>query len=395
MKYCVLIMDGAAGYALADKGHKTTLELANTPNLDRLAREGTLGMTLNVPEGMEPSSAIACMSLMGYDPKKYYSGRAPIEARSMDIALNDNDAVFRCNLVTLKDGVMKSYCSGHITDAESHEIIATLNEKIGNDRIKFYPGVSYRHLVVIKDGLELLKAECTPPHDISDKFVAEYRPKGAGALFLSNLMAKSEEILRVHPVNKRRVSENQLPATSVWLFWGGKRTANLPLFSEVYRKRAAMSSGVDLLRGISAMAGIDILNIPGVTGGLDTDYAAQIDGALAALEKYDVVIVHVESPDEAGHMGSYEEKIKAIEMIDSQMVGKMAACRAQDLRLLILPDHPTPIPVKTHTPGPVPFILWGAGIENNSGEAYSEKEAASTGFFVNQGHSLMSKLLYS
>ncbi len=313
----------------------------------------------------------------------------------MGIELKDKEVAFRCNLVTLQNGLMKSYCSGHITDSEASELIKSLDERLGGDRIRFYPGVSYRHLVVIKDGEEMLKAECTPPHDISDKFVAEYRPKGPGGLFLNNIMSKSEEVLRNHPVNKRRIEQNKLPATSAWLFWGGKRTDNLPSFEAVYKKTAAMTSGVDLLRGIATMGGIDILHIKGVTGGLDTDYDAQIDAALQALDKYDVIIVHVESPDEAGHAGDLKEKVKALEMIDSRMVKRMMEYKKYPLRMLILPDHPTPIGLKTHTPGPVPFILYGPGIEDNGASSFSEKEAESTGFFVNQGHSLMSKLLYS
>lgn len=388
-------MDGAAGLPHADRDHKTSLELARIPTIDRLTREGLLGLVVNVPEGMEPSSAIACLSVMGYDPKKYYSGRGPIEAKSMGVELKDKEVAFRCNLVTLKEGIMHSYCSGHITDAEAHELITSLNEKLGTDRIRFYPGVSYRHLAVIKDGEEMLKAECHPPHDISDKFVAEYRPKGPGALFLNNLMVKSEEVLKNHPVNKKRVAEGKLPATSIWLFWGGKRIDNLPSFETVYKNKAAMTSGVDLLRGIATMAGVHILNIPGVTGGLDTNYDTQIEGALKAFDDNDVVIIHVESPDEAGHAGSLEEKIKALEMIDSRMVTRLAEYNKNPMRILILPDHPTPVAVKTHTPGPVPFVLYGPGIENNGGLCYSEKEAESTGFFINQGHSLMSKLLFS
>jgi 2,3-bisphosphoglycerate-independent phosphoglycerate mutase len=395
VKYCVLIMDGAAGYPIAAQGRKTSLELADTPHLDYLAQRGSLGLVHNVPEGMEPSSAIACMSLMGYDPRKYYGGRGPIEAKSMGVELKEKEVAFRCNLVTLKEGVMKSYCSGHITDAESHEIIAALDAKLGDARVKFYPGVSYRHLVVVKDGEGMLAAECTPPHDISDKFVAEYRPKGGGALFLDNLMSKSETVLRNHPVNRRRIDQGKLPATSIWLFWGGKKTADLPAFKEVYKKDAIMTSGVDLLRGIAAMAGIQNLHIPGVTGGMDTDYEAQIKGALQALKEHDVVIVHVESPDEAGHAGSLEEKIKALESIDKQMVKPLLEYADEPMRLLILPDHPTPVAVKTHTPEAVPFILYGPGIESNGSRSYSEKEAEGTGFFINQGHSLMSKLLYS
>lgn len=395
MKYVVLIMDGAAGYPISSKGGKTSLELASIPHLDALAREGIMGLALNVPEGMEPSSAVACLSLMGYDPRKYYSGRGPIEARSMGIALAPGEVAFRCNLVTLKEGMMKSYSSGHITDAEAAELIAALNDKMADSKIRFFPGVSYRHILTVKDGAALLKSTCIPPHDISDRYVSEFRPKGEGSLLLNNLITRSEEILRNHPVNIRRVGQGKLPATSIWLFWGGKKVDDLPPFGTRYQKKTALTSGVDLLRGIAALTGIDILQIPGVTGGLDTDYDSQINGVLEALEKYDVVIVHVESPDEAGHAGSLEEKVKALEAIDSRMVARLREYKKHHLRLMILPDHPTPIAIKTHTPEAVPFLLHGPGFDSTTAAGYSEKEAAATGFFVNEGHSLMSKFIFT
>jgi 2,3-bisphosphoglycerate-independent phosphoglycerate mutase len=394
MKYVVLIMDGAAGYPVASQGGKTSLELARKPHLDRLAREGIVGLCCNVPPGMEPSSAVACMSLMGYDPARYYSGRAPIEARSMGVDLKKGEAAFRCNLVTIQGGAMKSYSSGHITDAESHELIRAVNARLGSDRVSFHPGVSYRHLLVVRDGEELLKAQCTPPHDIPDKPVVNFLPRGDGSRMLNELMSKSVDVLRDHPVNAARAAKGLLPATSLWLFWGGLRADDLPVFSRTYGKKAAMTSGVDLLRGIASMAGMDILSIPGVTGGLDTDYAGQIAGVLKALNDYDLVIAHVESPDESGHMGSLEEKVKSIEMIDQHMVKALAEYGKDDLKLLILPDHPTPLSIKTHTSDPVPFLLYGPGVESNGADAYSEKEAEKTCFVVAEGCSLMGKLVF-
>jgi 2,3-bisphosphoglycerate-independent phosphoglycerate mutase len=387
-------MDGAAGYPLLDREKKTCLELAKKPHLDSMAKEGTLGLVCNVPQGMEPSSAIACMSLMGYDPKQYYSGRGPIEAKSMGIELKAKEAAFRCNLVTVADEKMKSYSSDHISDKESHVLIKTLNEKLGNDRTRFYPGVSYRHLLVVKDGEELIKARCTPPHDIPDMPVMDYMPQGTGSRPLNELMYKSKEILKNHPVNRKRVEQGKLPATSIWLFWGGNGIEKLPPFAEVFKKSAAMTSGVDLLKGIAKMAGIENLDIKGVTGGLDNDYRAQMAYAVKALDKKDVVIIHVEAPDEAGHMGLVEEKIKAIEAIDREMVKQLADYNKGALRILVLPDHPTPITVQTHTADPVPFLIYGPGIDNNSAKAFTEKEAESTGFIVSEGHSLMGKLLF-
>ena len=396
MKYIVLIMDGASGYPIPDRHDGTALSLATKVHLNALVKKGTLGLAHNVPEGMEPSSAVACLSVLGYDPRKSYTGRGPIEALALGITLNAYEVAFRCNLVTLENGNMKSYCCGHITDAESHALIAALNEKLGDDRIRFYPGVSYRHILVVKKGEDLLSAECTPPHDISDKPVALYRPRGnISARFLDDLMRRSELVLKDHPVNKARMAAGKLPATSAWLFWGGAALSDLPRFEDVYKTKACLTSGVDLLRGLARLTGIEILDIKGVTGGLDTDYTAQIEGALAALDTHDLVVVHVESPDEAGHMGSLAEKIKAIEEIDSKMVGRILQYDKDKFRLLVLPDHPTPVSVKTHTPDPVPFLLYGPNIDSNSGEAYTETEAESTGFLVTQGQILMGKLIFS
>jgi 2,3-bisphosphoglycerate-independent phosphoglycerate mutase len=331
---------------------------------------------------------------MGYDPRKYYSGRGPIEARSMGVELKPGEAAFRCNLVTITEGRMKSYCAGHISDPEAAALIKTLNSTLGSDKVTFYPGVSYRHLVVVKEGEALLKAKCTPPHDIPDKPIIDFMPEGPGNTLLAQLMTRSREILRKHPVNEKRVEKGLEPANSIWLFWGGKKVDDLPPFTSVYKKKAALTSGVDLLRGIARMAGIDVLEIKGVTGGLDNDYDAQAEGAIRALADHDVVIVHVEAPDEAGHMGSIEGKIKAIEAIDQRMIKKFLDYKEHKLRLMVLPDHPTPILLRTHVADPVPFLLHGTDYESNSASAYTEKEAESTGFFVNEGHFLMGKLLF-
>ncbi|MBL8027979.1 MAG: cofactor-independent phosphoglycerate mutase, partial [Fibrobacteres bacterium] len=234
MKYVILIADGASGHPVPEAGGKTSLEYAKTPNLDFLVSHGEIGRTMNVPAGMEPSSAIACMSLIGFDPKIYYSGRAPIEAVSMGIDLKPGEAAFRCNLVTIEDGAMKSYCTGQISSEESHELIAALNDAKLDPRVRFFPGVSYRHIAVIQNGLELLNAVETPPHDISDKKIAQYRPHGEGGAFLDNLMVKSEAVLKNHPVNLKRIARGELPATTVWLFWGGGSSREMPSFKQQY-----------------------------------------------------------------------------------------------------------------------------------------------------------------
>lgn len=385
-------MDGAAGWPLKQHGGKTCLELARTPNLDRLAGEGTLGLTSNVPAGMEPSSAIACMSVMGYDPAVYYKGRAGIEAKSMGIPVNKGEVVFRCNVVTVQDGKMKDYSAGHISTGESRQLIEAVNEKLGSDRITFYPGVAYRHIVKIKNGESSLEAECTPPHDISGKPVAGFLPKGPGSEILLDLMKRSEAVLKDHPVNIARRSRGELPATTIWLFWGTGQIPEMPTFKKAYGLSAAMTSPVDLLRGLAKMAAMDVLEINGVTDGPDNDYPAQAAGALAALDKHELVVVHIESPDEAGHSGKVEEKVTAIEKIDSEVLGRLLAYK-EDLKLQIMPDHPTPIEIKTHCSDPVPFLLWGKGIKPNGGKRFTEVEAKKTGLFIGTGCTIIGKLV--
>jgi 2,3-bisphosphoglycerate-independent phosphoglycerate mutase len=392
MKYCVLIIDGAAGWALPERGGKTCLELARVPNLEAMAREGSLGLVRTVPQGMEPSSACACMSVLGYDPKVYYRGRSAIEAISMDIPVAEDEIVFRCNLVAVRDGKMWSYSSGHIDTGEARALIAALNEKLGNDNIHFYPGVRYRHICKIKGHDDALLANCIPPHDIPYKPIAGFLPKGSGSEFLRDLMEKSKAVLKEHPVNMKRKARGDIPATMVWLFWGSGRIPEMPSFKQVYGLSAAMTSGVDLLRGLARMAGMAVLDIPGVTDGLDNDYAAQAVGALKALEKYDLVAIHVEAPDEAAHAGSVDDKIEAIQMVDKEVVSRIRSRKPDKLRVLVLPDHPTPIKIQTHTDEPVPFMLWGSGFASNGAKRFTEAEAKSTGVFIEDGYKIMTEL---
>ena len=393
MKYCVLIIDGAAGLPLAERNGQTCLELARTPNFDVMAVESTLGLARTVPPGMEPSSACACMSLMGYDPTIYYKGRASIEAKSLDIDIGKEDVVFRCNLVTVRDGKMFDYSAGHIGTDEAGEIIKALNEEIGNDEVKFYPGVSYRHILKIKGHEETLKATCTPPHDIPGRLVKEYLPRGVGSDSLRDLMARSETLLRGHKINVGREKRGEPPVTAIWLFWGSGQVPDMPAFKKVYGLKAAMTSGVDLLRGLARMVGMDILDIKGVTDGPDNDNAAQAAGALGSLKSHDLVVVHIEAPDEAGHEGDIDGKIEAIQKIDEEVISRLLACRGEALRVLIMPDHPTPIVTRTHNAEPVPFMLWGEGFASNGAKRFTEKEAARTGLFLDPGYSIMSKLV--
>jgi len=386
-------MDGAAGLPLSEHGGKTSLELAETPNLDAMAPEGTLGLVRTVPDGMEPSSACACMSLLGYDPVQYYQGRAAIEARSMGIPIGEGEVVFRCNLVAVRDGRMWDYSAGHIGSDDSRKLIDALNEKLGSDEVRFYPGISYRHICKLKGHEDMLRATCTPPHDIPDKPIEDYLPSGPGSDFLKKLMLASQDVLREHPVNVARRAAGERPATMTWLFWGSSQPTEMPAFQQVHGLKAAMTSGVDLLNGLARMAAIDVLDIPGVTDGLDNDYKAQAIGALKALDDHDLVVIHVEAPDEAAHSGSMADKIEAIQRIDREMVSQFHAWKRDELRLLVLPDHPTPLATRTHSGAPVPFMLWGSGFAGNGAKRFTELEAGKTGLLIDPGYNIIKLLV--
>lgn len=390
-----MIIDGAAGLPLPERGGKTCLELAHTPNLDVMAQEGILGLVRTVPPGMEPSSAGACMSVLGYDPKVYYRGRAAIEAKSMGIPVGDGEVVFRCNLVAVRDGKMWDYSSGHISTAEAQPLISALNDNLGNDQVRFYPGVSYRHICKLRGREDTLLATCTPPHDIPGKPIAEFIPRGSGSDLLRDLMKRSEAVLREHPVNVERRSRGDVPATMLWLFWGSGQVPDMPLFQQAYGLKAAMTSGVDLLLGLAQMVGMDSLKISGVTDGQDNDYAAQADGALQALEGHDLVVIHIEAPDEAAHAGVIDDKIEAIQKVDGEVLSRLRSWRGDTLRVLIMPDHPTPIETQTHSPDPVPFLLWGVGFTANGASRFTEAEAAKTGLFIDPGYIIMGRLVGS
>ncbi len=390
-KYFFLIMDGAAGWALPAYGDRTCLELAETPNLDALVREGRMGLVRTVPPGMEPSSACACMSLLGYDPRVYYKGRGSIEARSMELPVGDGEVVFRCNLISASEGRMGSYSCGYIGNEEAHELVGALNEALGNREVSFHPGISYRHICKIRGHEETLSATCTPAHDIPGGLIADHLPEGEGSEYLRDIMHRSEAVLANHPVNIRRRARGEPPATMVWLFWGSGQIAPMPSFRDKFGLRAAMTSGVDLLLGLAKMADMRVLSIPGVTGDIGNDYGAQLRGALDALRSNDLVVAHVEAPDEAGHDGSITDKVEAIERIDRDMVAPLRRLGPQGIRLLIAPDHPTPIRVQTHVPDPVPFLMWGTGFAPNGAAHFTETEAARTGLLVDEGYRLMAE----
>lgn len=392
MKYVVLIMDGSAGEPVAERGGKTTLELAHTPNLDAMAAAGTVGLAHNVPPDLDPDSAVACMSIFGYDPKVYYTGRSPIEAKSLGIAAAEGDVLFRCNPVTIQNGKMVSHSAGSITTEEGHQLIASLNEKLGTEKIHFYPGVSYRNILKLKGAEDTALAFCTPPHDIPGKTAADFLPSGKGSAPLLDLMKKSEAVFKDHPVNLKRIAAGKLPATGIWLFWGSGRMPVLPPFDELYGLKAAVTTGVDLLRGLGKFARMSILDIPGVTDGPDNNYSGQAISGLESLRDYDIVIIHIESPDEAGHAGLVAEKIEAIEKIDAEVVSRIRNYQ-QPLRVLVMSDHPTPVKKRIHTSDPVPLLLWGSGFKPNGAKRFTEAEAKQSGLEVDQGYKVMNTLI--
>lgn len=392
MKHVILILDGAAGWPLPALGSKTTLGYARTPNLDALAAMGTVGLAQTVPAGVEPSSSAACTSILGYDPVTDYVGRGAIEAASLGIELADDEVAMRMNLVSVADGVMASYAAGHITTEESRRIVGELSEALGDTTFTFHPGLAYRHILVVKGHPEVLDLAYTPPHDISDKPVEGNLPSGEGSELLRDLMERARPVLDASPVNASRVARGDLPANEIWPFWPGAAPRGLRPFSEVRGVSAALTSGVDLLNGLAVLFGIDRLSIAGVTDGADNDYRAQIEGALLALDDHDLVVVHVEAPDEEGHAGDVQGKIEAIEAIDREIASVLRE-RIDGLRVLAMPDHPTPIELKTHVGEPVPFLLAGPGIPADQATSFTEAEAAATRRVIDPGRGVVDLLL--
>jgi 2,3-bisphosphoglycerate-independent phosphoglycerate mutase len=394
MKYVIVILDGAAGWPLDELGGKTTLQAAQTPNLDSLARDGQVGLAHTVPSGAEPSSSAACMSILGYDPVADYVGRGAIEAASMGIELAPSEVALRMNLVCLEGGDMRSYSSGGISTGESTAIVREIAPLVDDGTFKLYPGVAYRHILVVSGHPELLDVSYTPPHDISDRPVASYLPSGPGSELLRELMDRVRPALANSEVNQRRRELSGFAATDIWPFWPGEAPRGLTPFAEKWGVSAAMSSGVDLLNGLAVLTGIDRIDIVGVTSGSDNDYAAQADGALHALDDHDLVVIHVESPDEEGHEGDARGKLAAIEAIDSLVMSTVRArAVVGDVRILAMPDHPTPVETKTHVGEPVPFVLWGPGIEHNGSARYDEISAESTSAVLDPGRLVMRELL--
>lgn len=399
MKYIVMVADGMSDYPLAELGEKTPIEAAKIPNMTFMAKNGKVGTARTIPKGMTPASDVANLAILGYDPVKYYSGRGPLEAANMGINLDEDDVAFRCNLVTEDKGILTDYSAGHITTKESRILLGELDKKLGTGSIKFYGGISYRHLFVIKNGrhfnigkkeADLSKIRYMPPHDIVGHHVKENLPKGRGSEILIKLIEDSRDILSRHDVNKVRLDLKENPANMIWL-WGQGCKPSLPQFEEKYGVRGSIISAVDLLNGIGKLIGLETITVPGATGYYDTNYQGKADYAVASLEDKDFVFIHVEATDEAGHNKDIRAKIGAIENFDKFIVGTILNRfkDRNDVRMMILPDHATPISLGTHAADPIPFAIYGAGVEKDNIEIFSENAARSGKLSFPTGWQLM------
>lgn len=371
-----------ADYPIEKLGGKTILQAARTPAMDYIAAHGNTGLAKTIPDGLPAGSDVANMSILGYDPAVYYSGRAPLEAASMGVALASDDVAFRCNLVTIEQGRIKDYSAGHISSEEAEILIETLDTELGNEELRFYPGISYRHLLVARNNLGV-ETQCTPPHDITGKKIEEYLPEGKDGDFFSDMIKKSMIILELHPVNLKRIEEGKNPANSIWV-WGQGYAPKFTPFQELYGKAGAVISAVDLLKGIGIYAGLDVIEVPGATGYLDTNYEGKANAAIEALKTKDLVFVHVEAPDEAGHEGSIDKKLRAVEDFDSLIVApilKHAKASDEPFTILVLPDHPTPISLKTHVPDPIPFAVYRTDKKNSDSAETFDEESVKKGSF--------------
>jgi len=397
LKYVVVITDGMADYPVPELKNQTPLQAANTPTFAYLAKHGEVGMVKTIPEGMQPGSDTANLSVMGYDPDRYYSGRSPFEAISMGLDLAETDVVFRCNVVTLseeepyEEKVILDHSADEISSEEARELIEAVNKHLRTDTMKFFPGVSYRHILVWNEAP--FDFTFTPPHDILGKKITEYLPKGPYGDLFHRMMRESSQFLSEHPVNIRRKERGLNPANSIWI-WGEGRKPALPGFYEKYQLKGSVISAVDLIKGLGICAGLDSIDVEGVTGNYNTNYEGKARAALEALSSgQDLVYVHLEGPDECGHRYEIENKVKAIEAIDSRIVKPIIEeldSKGEEYRLLILPDHPTPLCLRTHTSEPVPFLIYDStDKKNNVGQIYDEEEAKKTGLYIQEGHQLM------
>jgi 2,3-bisphosphoglycerate-independent phosphoglycerate mutase len=388
MKYLLIIGDGMADYPIKGLEGRTPLEVASTPNMDWLSKNGRLGMMRAIPEGMPPGSDVAILSVLGYDPRVYYTGRAPLEAASQGIELREGEVAFRCNLVTIHQYRMVDYSSGHIPTEVARVLIDSLNLQLADEFKRFYPGLSYRHLFIVKGNFD--GVECTPPHDIIGRDIDPYLPRGDGGGYLRSIIYSTYDLLKDHPINIKRREDGEMEANMGWL-WGQGKNPRLPTISEKFGIDGEVVAEVPLVRGIGLCAGLKALEIRGATGGLDTDYEAMAMAALKAIRSVDFVFLHVEAPDEAGHMGRVDLKMKAIENFDSKVVGRLVdeLKMIGPHRILLLTDHPTPIELRTHTDEPVPFCLYDSSKGQGDGVPFDESSARNTSFYIEEGYRLI------
>ncbi|MHB1326194.1 MAG: cofactor-independent phosphoglycerate mutase [Thermoleophilia bacterium] len=388
MKYLVLIPDGSADDPRAELGGRTPLQAAETPNFDRLAHAGTVGLVKTIPDGFAPGSDVANLCVLGYDPHIYYSGRAPLEAASLGIDLHKDDVAFRCNLVYIEESCLRDFSAGHIDTVSASRLISYLQENLGTGDASFFPGLSYRHIMVSKG--RALEALCTPPHDITGKPFEPFLPKGQGGSWLRGLMEESALLLAEHPVNQKRILEGKSPANMIWL-WGQGTAPKMPSFHERFGLQGSVISAVDLVKGLGKYAGLEVIEVPGATGWLDTDYAAKARYTLEQLESKDFIYVHVEAPDEASHSGDSAAKVEAIEHFDLLLLGSLLEGLKEfpEHRVLILPDHATPLATKTHNAEPVPFLLYDSSSRGEKDQSFDEASASKSNLKFERGWELM------
>lgn len=401
MKYLVMLCDGMADEPYQALNNKTPMELAKKPTMDMLASKGEVGMVKTVAEGLKPGSDVANLSVLGYEPAVYYTGRSPLEAASIGIDLKDTDVTLRCNLVTLsdeenyEDKTMVDYCGGDISTEEAKVLVEYLEEKLGNDIFKFYAGVAYRHCLVWDNG-DKDNVSFTPPHDISGRVVGEYLPQGSAVAPLYDLMKKSYDLLKNHPLNKKREEEGKNPANSIWL-WGEGTKPILDSFYKKFGKKGSMISAVDLLKGIAICAEMKSVDVDGATGYIDTNFEGKADAAIKEFKNgQDFVYIHVEAPDECGHRGEYDNKVKAIELIDEKILTPVVDFLKDydDFAVLVCPDHPTPLNIKTHSSNPVPYLIYSSKEEKENGvKTFTEANAKATGEYIEKGFTMMNYFL--
>lgn len=388
MKYILMVGDGMADYPLEEFGGKTILEQAHTPNLDYLASVGQMGRVKTIPDGMEPGSDVAILSVLGYDPRCYYTGRAPLEAKFLGINPGPDEIAFRCNLVSIHNYTLIDYSAGQIRNEEAREIIGFLNSHLADSDKRFYPGLSYRNLFILKGDFD--KTVCVPPHDIIGQRIEPHLPKGDGGSYIGSIMYSTYDLLKNHPNNIQRRERGENPANMAWL-WGQGKTPDLVSFAERFGLKGKVVAAVHLVKGIGLYAGLEVLEVVGATGGLDTDYRAKGLAAVKALEDSDFVFVHVEAPDEAGHLGDIEAKKRAIEEFDEKVVGVILKGLADfgEYRLLVLSDHPTPVRLRTHTSDYVPFVIYDSREPMYNENSFSEAAALNTPLCIDDGSKLM------